>query len=96
MWNLPPLPALKHCIVPGRPLGIFHGQMGGISGLQIGNQGRVHKRIGVAEQSAIGESEPLIGIVRLVHREGAGALRGIDLRASRAASENQRRDQFIG
>ena len=63
--------------------------------MQIGNQGRVHERIGGAKQSAVGESEPLIGIIRLVHSECAGTLRGIDLRASRAASKDQGGGQLV-
>ncbi len=59
--------AVDHDIVPGGSGGIFDSQMGRISGLQIGYQDGVHRRIGFVEQLAVGEAKPLVGVERLVH-----------------------------
>ena len=66
--------SINHSIVASCPGGILNGHMGRITGLQIGNQGGIHHRIGFAEQLAVGKTKALIGRERLVHSGGGGFL----------------------
>lgn len=79
--------SINHSIVASCPGGILNGQMGRITGLQIGNQGGIHHRIGFAEQLAVGKTKALIGRERLVHSEDAGTLRSIDLHTNCHSSD---------